>query len=381
MTASGGTSYAWSNGANTAVTIVTPSVSTTYTVTVTNSNGCTATLSKAINVITAPTVSITKSDDFNCAVSNVTLTANPSTSNVTYAWSGTGGTTAIKTVTAAGNYVVTVTDNVNGCPATANIDVFSNTTPPTVSVTKNSNITCLTTSVTLEAFPSTGATYAWSNGATTQTQTVNTEGSYTVTVTDNANHCTAAGSIYVADNTIVPATLTKSNDLDCNNPTSTLTVNTTSTPVTYAWSDTTATTSSIVVATAKVYNVTVTNTTSGCFIVLTTTVMDTNPRITSVISTNPTLSNCPLLNDGTITVYSTGGDLRYSIDNGSTYQTSNTFYGLVAGNYIIKAKNNTTGCDIPYPANPVGLVAPVCNEPPVVNATPVTVNEDIPTLI
>ncbi|NDC43140.1 MAG: hypothetical protein EBZ77_16595, partial [Chitinophagia bacterium] len=42
LTGTGGTSYAWSNGVNTAANPVTPASTTTYTVTVTNANGCTA---------------------------------------------------------------------------------------------------------------------------------------------------------------------------------------------------------------------------------------------------------------------------------------------------------------------------------------------------
>jgi VCBS repeat-containing protein len=44
LTASGGTSYAWSNSlGNTATVTASPTVTTTYTVTVTDANGCTAT--------------------------------------------------------------------------------------------------------------------------------------------------------------------------------------------------------------------------------------------------------------------------------------------------------------------------------------------------
>jgi hypothetical protein len=50
LTASGGGTYAWSTGATTANIIVTPMVTTTYTVTVTNANGCTATASRIITV-------------------------------------------------------------------------------------------------------------------------------------------------------------------------------------------------------------------------------------------------------------------------------------------------------------------------------------------
>ena len=50
LTATGGGTYAWSTGATTAAITVTPMVNTTYTVTVTNVNGCTATASRLITV-------------------------------------------------------------------------------------------------------------------------------------------------------------------------------------------------------------------------------------------------------------------------------------------------------------------------------------------
>jgi hypothetical protein len=379
LTASGGATYAWSDGATTAINTVTPSVLTTYTVTVSNAGGCTATASKTIDIVTPPVVNVTKTSDFTCIVSSVNLHANAST-NSSYVWSG-GGTTADKSVTVVGSYTVTVTDNVTGCPAIGNITVASNTTPPSASITKSNDITCVTTTATLQALPSTGVTYAWSNGVTTQSQVVSSGGNYTVTVTNIANGCAAIANANVSTTLALQATLTKSNDLSCNNLTSTLTVNSLETPLTFAWSGLSATTPSVSVSTAQLYVVTVTNTSTGCFLELTTTVMDTNPRITSVISTNPTLSNCPLLNDGTIVIQATGVDLRYSIDNGVTYQVSNTFLNVVGGSYVVKVKNNTSGCEVTFNINPLTLTAPICNEPPVVDNTPAVTDEDTPITI
>jgi hypothetical protein len=55
LTASGGTSYLWSNGANTAAITVAPGATTTYTVTVTNANNCSITASRVITVNPLPT--------------------------------------------------------------------------------------------------------------------------------------------------------------------------------------------------------------------------------------------------------------------------------------------------------------------------------------
>ncbi|MCP9764240.1 hypothetical protein EGI31_14940, partial [Lacihabitans soyangensis] len=109
-TASGGTSYQWSGpnsySANTAVATI--NSAGTYTVTVTGSNGCTATATTAISLDgTAPSPSITGSTNLTCSVTSVTRTASGGTS---YQWSGPNSysaNTAVATINSAGTYTVT----------------------------------------------------------------------------------------------------------------------------------------------------------------------------------------------------------------------------------------------------------------------------------
>lgn len=54
LTASGGSSYVWNNGQTTAAISVSPSVYTTYTVTVTNVSGCFAIASRLVQVSALP---------------------------------------------------------------------------------------------------------------------------------------------------------------------------------------------------------------------------------------------------------------------------------------------------------------------------------------
>ncbi len=83
-------------------------------------------------------------------------------------------------------------------------------------------------------------------------------------------------------------------------------------------------------------------------------------RITSVASTNP--ANCPDLNDGTIIITATGELGLYSIDNGVTFQTDPTFTGLESGSYNIVIGNQSSECTLAYSENPVILTAPICVE-------------------
>ncbi|MFN9110550.1 MAG: beta strand repeat-containing protein, partial [Bacteroidota bacterium] len=122
LTASGGNVFLWSTGATTAT--ITTGIAGTYSVIVTNANGCSASTSSAITVnpLPTPTTSVVESsgttanDGITCSGATVTITA---TGGTTYVWS-TGATTAAITVNpvSTSTYTVTVT-NANGCSATA----------------------------------------------------------------------------------------------------------------------------------------------------------------------------------------------------------------------------------------------------------------------
>ena len=116
LTASGGVSYAWSNSATTAAITVSPTSNTTYTVIVTNANGCTATASLTVTVSTIPVASISPVGATTiCQGTGMTLTASGGTS---YTWSNSSTTAAITvTPSATTNYTVTVT-NAGGCTDT-----------------------------------------------------------------------------------------------------------------------------------------------------------------------------------------------------------------------------------------------------------------------
>ncbi|MBU6342577.1 MAG: hypothetical protein KGS48_13870, partial [Bacteroidetes bacterium] len=175
LTATGGTSYAWSNGVNTAGNTVSPASTTTYTVTVTNANGCTATASSTITVNPLPTPGTTvaetsgtsNNDGIICVGASASITATGGTS---YAWS-TGDNTATISVTpgATTTYTVTVT-NANNCTATVARTIIVNALPiPSIAYAPNDTV-CVGVLTTLTA--SGGITYSWSTGANTAATTV-----------------------------------------------------------------------------------------------------------------------------------------------------------------------------------------------------------------
>ena len=191
LTASNGQSYMWSTGA-TAQSINVTSTGT-YDVTVTYANGCTSSASQSVTVNPAPTTSINASGPTTfCQGGSVLLTA---TSGLTYNWSN-GATTQSITVTQSGSYGVTVS-YVGGCTSSATPVVVTVNPVPTTNITPSGSTTfCQGGSVNLTA--STGISYSWSNGATSQSVTVMNSGTYTVTVVYNGG----------CSSTSVPTTVT-----------------------------------------------------------------------------------------------------------------------------------------------------------------------------
>ncbi len=180
----------------------------TYTVTFTNSAGCSssAVATTVSSNTTPPTASLGNNGPLSCTLTNVTLTAGGGGS---YRFSAgatpSGSNPNTATVSQAGVYSVTVMGS-NGCSATAVTTVTGTTTPPTVSVSNDGPLTCTKTSVTLTA--SGGDTYAFRgpSGPLTSsgnTVTVSQPGTYTLTATTGG--CSASATTTVTSNTSVAA--------------------------------------------------------------------------------------------------------------------------------------------------------------------------------
>lgn len=327
LTASGGTTYAWSTGATTpSITVSSPN---TYIVTVSNSSGCSATASASVTQnTTPPTASVSPaSATLTCSSTSTSLTAS---GGGTYSWS-TGATTNSINVNTSGNYTVTVTGS-NGCTASASANVSTNTTPPTATVTPTSaSITCSNPSATLTAGG--GTSYSWSTGATTNSINTTTAANYIVTVTA-ANGCTATASAVVSGNTTPPtATVTPSSaTLTCSNPTATLTAGG---GTSYNWS-TGATTSSINANTATTYTVTVTAA-NGC--TATASAVVTQGQGLPTITFTPSSPSITCANPS-VTITASGGD-TYTWSTGAT---SSSISVNAASTYSVTATNNTSGC-------------------------------------
>lgn len=241
-----------------------------YTVNVTDNNGCTATTS--VNITQpAPLATTTTFTHASCNLANGTATASVTggTGPYVYSWNPSGETTATATGLKIGSYTVSVTDN-NHCTTSATVTV---TQPSLVTATIGSviNVSCNNGgngSATVTASGGTTPyTYLWSPGGNTNANATGLFAlSYTATVTD-ANGCTVTAGITLTEPPPLTMTITEPK-LICKDSTGILVANPNggSAPYTYHWSTGYTSTTNTVTITPKTtsnYSVLVTDG-NGC---------------------------------------------------------------------------------------------------------------------
>lgn len=196
-TASGGSTYLWSNGQSTAT--ISGLSAGVYTVTVSSGAGCSATTSVTINNIAPPVASATATNE-NCGHANGTASATVTdgTAPFSFAWSNSQFNQNIINLP-ANTYTVTVTD-ADGCTSVASATV-SNIAGPSLQILNIVNDVCTygNGSATVNAVGGVPPyTYLWSSGDNTATAVNLYSGSYTCTVTDS-NNCTAFNTALITD--------------------------------------------------------------------------------------------------------------------------------------------------------------------------------------
>ena len=188
LTVIGEGAIVWSTGETTASIIVSPATTTTYTVSVTETNGCTNTDEVVVTVI--DNFSANAGDDVAiCEGESTILTASGGTE---YLWN-TGETTASITVNPLSTTVYSVLVTRGADSGTDEVTVFVDSLPDlTVSDDKTIN---LGEYVTLSA--SGADTYQWSNGATQPNIAVSPQETTTYSVTGYTNNCSDIAQVTV----------------------------------------------------------------------------------------------------------------------------------------------------------------------------------------
>jgi hypothetical protein len=323
LTASGATSYTWSQGGNTAGINVSPATNTNYSVTGTT-NGCIGTASTLVTVSGALTPAFTNASPSFCAGGNTVLSLTQA--YTTYAWSNGANTPNIN-VTTGGTYSVTVTD-ASGCTGSAAVTV--GVTPnPTPAFTNTSPSFCAGGNTNLSLTQG-YSSYNWSNGATSPTINVTTGGSYSVTVTDG-NGCTGVASVTVS---LIPnptPTFTNASPSFCAGANTNLSL--TQGFSLHNWS-TGETTPSINVTTGGTYTVTVTDG-NGC-----TGVASVNVNVTPLPTVTISPASPNICSGGNVSLTASGAT-SYTWSQGSNTAAINV---SPATNTNYSVTGTTNGC-------------------------------------
>lgn len=220
LSAGGGVSYLWSGPNSFSSPVQNPSLSNvtsaqagTYSVTVTNANGCTNVATVAVNINVLPVVTVGSNSPV-CVGQALNLVSGGGSS---YAWSGPVSFSASQqntsisntVLTNAGAYTVVVTD-ANGCSNSGSTSVVINSLPAVI-ISSNSPV-CVGQPVNLTSGGGTVYTWVGPNTFSSTQQnpiisnsTVSDAGTYSVTVTDG-NGCIDSAVVTVALNALPNAT-------------------------------------------------------------------------------------------------------------------------------------------------------------------------------
>ncbi len=364
LTPAGGTSpytYLWSNNATTQD--ISGLTAGDYTVVITDAKDCEFTQTITVN---GPATGLSQTNvvtDVACFGENtgaINLTVVGGTANYTYSWSN-GATSQDLSGVAAGSYTVVITD-ANDCTLSATI-VIDGPASALMQTNTVTDVSCFgenTGAINLTPNGGTsGYTYSWSNGASTQDLSGVAAGSYTVTITD-ANDCTLVETIVVGGPAAALSLTNSVTDVTCFGE-STGAINITpsgGTPgYTYSWSNG-ATTQDISGVTAGSYTVTVTDT-NDCE--LSETIIIDEPTAALNLTFTKVDVLCNGDNSGSINITVNGGTsgYTYSWSNGASTED---LINVPAGSYSVEVTDandctfTQSGINIVEPASAIGIV-------------------------
>ncbi|MCB0521638.1 MAG: T9SS type A sorting domain-containing protein [Saprospiraceae bacterium] len=335
--------YLWSAPGNPTQQAIMNLAPGSYSVTVTDANGCTASSSVVVDAPEKVTPTITAMNVLCAGDANGTATATATGGNPPYSflWNNPGAsTTATVSNLAPGTYGLTVTD-ANGCTGTSSTTISE---PPALTLLINKvDVICENdTNGTATAVPAGGVapyTYLWSGGQTTVTVNGLGTGLFNVTVTDG-NGCEIAGTTQIVYTSTLSSAMSATNakcfgSLD---GTATAIGIDGAAPYTYNWNngDTTAAISGLG---AGSYQVTVTDN-NGCTVANSISVTSPSQLLCQAFVTSPVTVYQGT--DGAAIAGASGGVAPYSFvwDNGILSDSS---YNLSPGNHSVSI-TDANGC-------------------------------------
>ncbi len=342
VSASGGTpnyAYSWSPSGGTGAT-ANNLTANTYTVVVTDANGCTASSTQIVSQPAAALAPNPTSVNASCGTANgsVSASATGGTPGYFYNWN-TGPSGATVTNLLAGSYTVTVTDSHN-CTQSA-VETVNNAGGPVVTATELTNAKCNLSNEGSASASVTGGTgtltWAWSTGPSGTGSTITsssglTAGIYTISVTD-ANNCLGSSTVVITAPTAIAPTVSASANITCfgaGNGTATAAATGGTPGYIYNWNGGTPGASGLVTGLSPgTYSVTITDI-NGCTAI--TSVSLTQPAvITPSVTSTP--ASCGSLN-GVAVASASGGTGTYAF-TWNNLATGPTASNLAAGNYTV----------------------------------------------
>jgi hypothetical protein len=355
VNATGGTgalSYDWTPGNPTGdgTNSITGLTFGSYTVTVTDLNGCTATQTFIITQPT-PIVPVMTQTNVTCFGDNngtASVSVNGGTPGYTYDWTpgnpagdGTNSVTGL----APAVYTVTIVD-ANACTATATVEI---TEPPVLTATHiSSDVLCFGgNDGSAEVTPAGGTpgySFLWSPGGyTTDSVSGLSEGIYIVTVTDSKG-CMLSETVTINAPSQLTASTTQT-DVLCfggNTGSATVTAAGGTAGYTYDWQPSGGTGATATGLSAGTYTVTVTDL-HGCQATASVTISQPAAALAATFTTVD--ATCNGGNNGSATVTVTGGTATYTYDWQPSGGTGATESGLTAGTYSVNI-TDANGCTL-----------------------------------
>ncbi len=354
LTATGGTApytFLWNDGVTTEDRSAL--AAGTYSVTVTDTRGCTAVASVAITQPTELQLSTAQTNPlcFGAATGSIDLTVTGGTLPYLYVWSN-GATTQDISALVPNTYSVTVTDG-NGCVKSTSVTI---TSPPQVTfTTAQTNVSCNGLSngaITVTAAGGTpGYQYSRDNGSTFQASPVFNglpAGSYTLRVQD-VNGCLSTATVVTITQPSAPVSFTSSSTgiLCFGDANGTITVNASggTPPYQYSRNNGTSFQSGNVFTGLVAGNYDVVVTDSQNCITTATVVNVGGPTSALTLATSKVDVLCLGGNSGSINITASGGTAPYSYSingNGGPFGASPTFSSLPANTYnvVVRDANN-----------------------------------------
>ncbi len=206
ITASGASSYTWSNLSTSSQIVVTPTINTTYTVSA-SSGSCSTSFIVTQSVVPIPSLSVSATSTQICTGNSASLAASGANS---YTWSnGINLATTVVSPSVGTNYTVSTSNGFCSTIKTISISVLPS---PTLNVSATATLICRGNSTTLSA--TSAANYTWSNGSNLPSTIVSPTISNTYTVSTSNGICSSSRTIAinVSNCTNIASNLDSEND-------------------------------------------------------------------------------------------------------------------------------------------------------------------------